>query len=381
MQKILHVVSVDFSLPIFVGEQFRYFKNKGYNLHVICSASARLAPYAQKMEFDYSVVEITRSFNFFKDLWAVYLICRYIHKNRIDIVVGHSPKGALLAMIAAFLMRVPKRIYFRHGLVYETFGGLKRKLLINLDRITAFCANQVVCVSPSVYDRSLIDRLNFASKQIILGKGTCNGIDALNKFNPSKIKLEAIDQLRLSLDIDPSSFVIGYCGRLVRDKGIVLLIEAFKMIRSEMNDSKIKLLIVGGFEERDALPTNIENEIKINPDISFTGFVFDNIENYYALMSVSVLPSYREGFPTTVLESSSMTLPVITTKATGCIDSIIDNETGIFIDNNASTLHKALKFYYYNTEERLLHGKNGRNFVLSQFTNQIIWKEIEKIYV
>src|SRR5690606_30888041 len=102
-------------------------------------------------------------------------------RNRINIVVGHTPKGAFVSMIAALLMRVPCRIYFRHGLVYETMKGLPRLAVIISDKITALCANKVICVSRSVYRRSLEDRLNPERKQMVLLKGTCGGVDTVNK--------------------------------------------------------------------------------------------------------------------------------------------------------------------------------------------------------
>jgi hypothetical protein len=109
-------------------------------------------------------VPILRSSSIYKDLCAIVRIVSYIHQCKIDIVVGHTPKGALLAMIAGYISRVPVRIYFRLGLVYETTAGLKRSLLIWADRLTAKLSTKIVCVSPSVYAQSLIDKLNDEDK-------------------------------------------------------------------------------------------------------------------------------------------------------------------------------------------------------------------------
>lgn len=97
-------------------------------------------------------------------------------------------------------------------------------------------------------------------------------------------------------------------------------------------------------------------------------------------MDVFVLPSYREGFPTSVLEASAMELPIITTKATGCIDSIIENKTGIFISHNAVDISSAIEFFYKNEKKRLDFGKSGRSFVENNFRQELIWNEIEKLY-
>lgn len=380
MPNILHVVHKFFVLPFFIGEQFEHFNKLGYKLHVVCSKSSELPQYSALMHFSYSEIEITRSISPIQDIKAIIKICRYIKKNEIDIVVGHTPKGALLSMIAAWIMQVPKRIYFRHGLVYETMKGFKRKLMINMDRLTAFCATQVVCVSPSVYNCSLDDHLNAEKKQLILNKGTCTGIDSFTKFNPKLILKEKVKELRNLYSLDNDSFIIGYTGRLVRDKGIVELVEAFNLILERFKKIKIKLLLAGGFEERDSLPEQIIIEISNHPNIICTGWMYEGMEYYYSLMNVFVLPSFREGFPTSVLEASSMSLPVITTQVTGCIDSIIENRTGKFAQNNSTSIANSIEFYIKNPQIRKTHGENGRSFAVNNFEQQIVWNEIEKLY-
>ena len=182
---ILHVINISFVLRHFIGDQFFYFPKKGYTFHVACSPSDDLPELAQYYGFSYLPTPVERKISIRKDFQSIRAICRYIRKNQIDIVVGHSPKGAMIAMIAAFLCRVPKRIYFRHGLVYETSHGFKRTMLKWIDRVTSFCATKVVCVSPSLMQQSLKDHLCPASKQVLLGNGTCGGIDTLKKYTTS----------------------------------------------------------------------------------------------------------------------------------------------------------------------------------------------------
>jgi len=381
MSSILHVTNIYFSLSYFIGEQFLYFSKKGYRLHVICSPSELLDNYAEQMNFSYSEININRAITPYRDILAIFRICLYIKRNRIDIVVGHTPKGALLSMIAAMIMRVPKRIYFRHGLVYETSTGYKRKILLNIDRLTAYCSHVVVCVSPSLYKTSIDDRLNRVEKQIILGKGTCGGVDTKNKFNINNLNKEKLCFLRNKLGIGNDTFVIGFCGRIVRDKGINELIEAFDKIRIHHPEKHFCLLLVGMFEERDTLSVNMINKVKTDIDIVYTGFVNDNIEYYYALMNLFILPSYREGFPISVLEASSMNLPVLTTRVTGCIDSIIDLYTGVFVGNNSASILDGLEYYLSNPDLLNMHGENGRRFVEENFEQTLMWPIIENLYL
>ena len=376
---LLHVVNISFVLPYFIGKQFLYFHQNGYNEYVICSPSDELSEFAQEYQFRYKEVDILRKISIRKDIRAIVSIMKYINQNHIDIVTGHTPKGALLAMISAYIMQVPIRIYFRHGLVYETSKGLKRFLLISMDKLAAKFATKIVCVSPSVCKRSIEDKLNPASKQVLLSKGTCNGID-ISRFDRQNIQSEAVQNLKDKLDLPEQCFVVGFIGRLVRDKGIIELVQAFTLLRQKYSD--VRLLLVGMLEERDALPETIVKDIRKNPAIITTGYVQNSIiENYYALMNVFVLPSYREGFPTSVLEASSMGIPVITTKATGCIDSIIEEKTGVFVSHDPECLATAIGTLYGDKDLCLRYGKNGRKFVEDNFEQHIIWKEIEKLYI
>jgi glycosyltransferase involved in cell wall biosynthesis len=381
-KSILHVVNIFFTIPYFFGDQFLYFKNKGYNLHIICSPSEHLASYASAKQFTYREIPISRKISLLEDIRAVVNICKYIKKNKIDVIVGHSPKGALLAMLAGWIMRTPRRIYFRHGLVYETSKGWMYSLLINMDRLTAFLSTKIVCVSPSLYKKSLEDRLNKEHKQLVLGKGTCSGIDTFNKFNPELISDTKQKALCKKLVVPEDAIVIGYCGRIVRDKGIVELVNAFEILQQRyVNRKKLHLLLVGMFEERDAVPVETKEKILSNPAITYTGYVKDGVELYYSLMSVFILPSLREGFPTSVLEASAMHIPVITTQATGCIDSIKENETGVYTGHTPENMANALLDFIENEDKRRKYGLAGRKFVEENFEQSIVWNEIEKLYL
>ena len=379
MSNILHVVNISFVIPYFLGKQLNYFVEKGYQEYIVCSPSHELDELAAKYSFEYKEVVVLRKVSIWQDLRAVSSTIKYIKEKHIDIVIGHTPKGGLIAMLASYIAGVPKRIYFRHGLVYETSHGLKRWLLIVIDKLVARLATKIICVSPSVCIKSLEDGLNSSEKQILLSRGTCNGID-INRFCQKSINKDLLNSLRMKLHVYNDAFVIGFTGRLVRDKGIIELIRAFHLLQEEY--SNVVLLLVGMLEERDALPQDVVNIIKNDSNIINTGYVSNlGIEYYYALMNVFILPSYREGFPTSVLEASAMEIPVITTKVTGCIDSIIEGETGIYVKNNADSIAEAIRLFYKDTLLCRRWGKNGRKFVVDNFDQNIIWNEIEKLYL
>ena len=377
-KNILHVSNLYFNLSYFIGDQFLHFNKKGYKLFVICSKSEYLSEYSKKMRFEYKEIPILRRISVIQDIISIIGICKFISKRKIDIVVGHTPKGALLSMIASYIMRVKKRIYFRHGLVYETSSGIKRFIFINVERITSFLATDIVCVSKSVNDVSIEHKLNKPQKQVVLGKGSCTGIDSEFKFNPKLIEKDKQKKLRECLGVEKNDFVIAYCGRLVKDKGIIELVNAFVEIRKK--DKHMKLLLVGMFEDRDALPDTIKSEILNNTSIIYTGFINDDIQYYYSLMDLFVFPSYREGFGMVVLEASSMKIPVLVSKSTGCIDSIIEGKTGEYIEIDSEKIVDSLE--KMTTEGNYKkYGNNGRKFVVDFFDQKLVWKEIEKLYI
>lgn len=373
---ILHVVNIYFVLPYFIGGQFKYFKDKGYKFFVVCSESEYLAAYAKENDFDYRVLPVLRSINPIQDIKTVIGICRYIKQKQIGIVVGHTPKGGLLSMIAGWLMRVPKRIYFRHGLVYQTSRGLKRFILMSVDRLASLCATKIVCVSLSVLQHSIHDHLASLSKQIILHKGTCCGIDTEGKFNPGNIDPQKLSRMKSKWGIADDDWVIGYSGRLVRDKGIIELVRAFRDVKKA--NAHYKLLLVGMFEVRDALPDDVQQDIKNDTQIVWTDFQNSDMEYFYAMMNVYVLASYREGFPTGVLEAQSMQVPVITTRATGCCDSILEGKTGLFVEHDISQLAAAICSIH--DARSGVSGEKAREWVRKNFENHVVWNEIEKLY-
>ena len=375
MKKILNVVSVFFSIPFFFGDQIKYFTSKGYDISLVCSPSNKIASFANMQKAHYKEIPILRKFSVIQDIKALLALYKYIKGNKFDIVCGHTPKGALIAMLASFLARTPKRVFFRHGLVYETTGGVKRFILINMERITSFFATQVVCVSPYLVERSLKDHLTKKNKMLVLHKGSCNGVDCIKKFNPEKYSEEDRRSLKKRLGLSENSYIIGYTGRLVHDKGIEELVDAFLSLQKHFDD--VFLLLVGPFEDKDPLSESTKEILQNNKNIIMTGMIDDEIEKYYSIMNVLVLATYREGFGTCILEASAMGIPVLTTAHTGSRDAIINQKTGLYIDLSASSISSTIEDLINKPDFALKLGGQGRQYVNENFEQHIIWKEIE----
>lgn len=275
-------------------------------------------------------------------------------------------------MTAGKIAAIPHRIELAHGALQEGLSGIMKKFVILSERHNSRLSEVVINVSPSVALRRRQDRIDNSAKQILLSKGTSNGVDAINKFNPDIVPEGTVEKLKKELGISENDFVIGFCGRLVRDKGIVELLDGFEVLKKRHPEKPMKLLIIGNPEQRDTLPQHTVDVINNSPDIIFTGRVdYDIIQNYYLPMDVFILPSYREGFPTVVLEASAMERPVITTRKTGCIDSIVENETGVFVDIEGTSIADGIeKFFDKNNAERM--GKNGRKWIVDNFEHTVV---------
>ncbi|GAB3025423.1 hypothetical protein GCM10027051_32690 [Niabella terrae] len=370
--RVLHVVTVSFSLPYFVGDQFDFFRNKGVKFYVASSLSTHLNQYSQEKKFEIITIDIKRKIDLWGDIIAILKLYKAIKKNRIDVVVGHTPKGGLIAMLAAFLARNKRRVYFRHGLVYQTATGFNRSILKFIERVTGFFAQKVVCVSKSIEEISKKDKLNDNRKNLVLGRGTCNGVN-LSRFSRNSVSAVHLNEIRVKLGLHPGDYVVGFVGRLVNDKGIPELIKAWTLIQKTQ---PLKLLLIGPLEERDGLSNEIQHTIFNDNSIICTGLIED-VRDYYALMDMFILPSHREGFPTVILEASAMELPVLTTKVTGCIDSIVENETGIFCTHQPIDIANKISFLLKNRERAEEMGRKGKEFISKNYDEKVIWSEIE----
>jgi glycosyltransferase involved in cell wall biosynthesis len=247
---------------------------------------------------------------------------RILRRIKPDLTEFSTPKAGLLGTLAARVAGVPRRVYMLRGLKLERSRGLKHRLLLMSERIAAACADVVLCNSASLRAEASALGVCPEGKLKLLGSGSSNGVD-VQRFAPGQNELGA------SLGLPADSPVVGFVGRLTRDKGVPELIEAFEMIRAAV--PTVRLLLVGWFDEaEDALSAELQEQIKAHPQIHLTGFVSDTAP-YYRAMDVMVLPTWREGFPNVVLEAAATGVPVVTTLATGSRDSVLPEVTGLLI--------------------------------------------------
>jgi glycosyltransferase involved in cell wall biosynthesis len=373
---VVHVTTVPLSLETHFSGQIDYVQRRGFAIHIISSPGSELDAFAAHEHVTVDAIPMARAITPARDLVALYRLWRALRRIRPDVVHSHTPKGGLLGMMAASLARVPVRIYHIRGLPFVTATGLRRRMLRWSEFVSCSLADRVLAVSHSMRTIAVEEGLCPADKlKVILG-GSGNGVDSDTRFTPPTPKARAAARDRLLLPSD--AIVIGFVGRLSREKGVRELTAAWRRLRE--HETTARLLIVGWVEGQDAESSAAVRELRADPRVQFTGPVQD-IVPLYAAMDLVALPTYREGFPNVALETAAMALPIVATSVPGCVDAVQDGITGILVPpRDAEALCRALHRYVTDPVLRADHGEGARRRVVSQFRREAIWQGITEQY-
>jgi lipopolysaccharide/colanic/teichoic acid biosynthesis glycosyltransferase len=308
-----------------------------------------------------------------RDLVSLWRLWRLFRRTHPDLVVAGTPKAGLLGTIAARLAGVPRVVYTLHGLRLETTSGWKRCLLWSTEWLACHAAHGIRSVSLSLRARMIDLGLTAPEHCVVIGSGTSNGVDVEHWRRTSFAEL-AGQETRHRLGIAQSAPLVGFVGRLTRDKGIAELYAAFTRLRRTYPD--LRLLLVGGFEAGDPVPAALRSLIETDSAVSITHFVAD-VAPYYWAMDILTLPTYREGFPGVPLEAQAASVPVVTTDATGAADAILDGITGLRIPvGDADALTVALDRLLGDSQLRSRMGRAGCKWVQERFARETVWQEL-----
>lgn len=350
--------------------RLRALRFAGFRVTLVSSPGPLLESTAASEGAEAAPIPIERAIAPLSDLFALYRLWRLLGRIRPDLVEFSTPKAGLLGILAARLRRIPRRVYLLRGLKLETTTGLKRRMLLAAERLTCRSAHKVICNSASLRDRALALRLVPASKLVLLGGGSSRGVDIL-RFCPGP------SAMRARWKIPAAAPVIGFAGRLTRDKGIPELIDAFEQVLRRYPQAH--LLLVGWFDAaEDSLSNDVRRRIDTHPAIHVTGMV-DATPDYYRAMDLLVLPTWREGFPNAVLEAAATGIPAITTLATGACDSVLPEVTGLLIPlGYPEAIAEAVLKLLGDPGRRRQMGLAARSWVTGNFAdNQVLARTIQ----
>lgn len=374
---VLHAVTTSLSLVLFRG-QLQYLRSVGFRPAAMCSDGPFVNEISEQEGVPVYTTPMEREIAPAKDMSSLVRIWRLLRRLRPSICNAGTPKAGLLVMIAARLALVPCRVYTLRGLRLETATGLKRRLLLLTERIACACADRVVCVSPSLRDRAIKLGLVSRERAVVLGSGSSNGIDP-SSFSPTPERLAKAAEIRRTLNIQVKARVIGYIGRFTRDKGVPELLQAFATVREHLPNTT--LLLIGSYEQGDPVPAETLAAIESAPGVIKIPFQPD-IAPYYLAMDIFTLPTHREGFPNTVLEAQAAERPVVTTSATGAVDSVEADVTGLIVPvGNPEKLSEALMQLLVNPALAQCMGRAGRERVEREFRREIVYDALVKLYI
>ena len=377
MKKIIRISTVSGSLWALLNGQLRFMSDY-YEVVGISSNSDDFDRISKNEGIRTIPVDMSRKITPFKDLSGLYKLYKILRKEKPFIVHTHTPKAGTLGMMAAKLAGVPHRLHTIAGLPLLEATGSKRQLLNWVEKLTYSCATLVLPNSFALQEIIIKEKFCKKEKLKVIANGSSNGIDT-EHYDLKKVSDISVAEIREHLNINLNDTVFLFIGRIVTDKGINELIEAFNDISESI--SNVQLILVGSKEnELDPLSPKTELLIQKNNKIHEVGNIED-IRPYVALSNILTFPSYREGFPNVVLQASCMEKPCIVTDINGCNEIITDNFNGLIIPvKNTSALKEAMLELYNNPQKAKQLAENARPNIINKYKRDLVWRELLHLY-
>ncbi len=385
--KVIRISNLAVFLNNFYVGQFRYFSRYYEIIGVSSYDDKHFEEFKSREEIKMIPINIERTISPLKDLISIVRIWFMLIKEKPVIVHSHLPKAGLLSMIAATFAFVKIRIHSIEGMPLMGASGLKRKILYLTEKMTCYFATRIICNSKGLRDYIVNQNICTPDKIIVFADGSSTGVD-YDFYDPDNKDICNIDKisLRKDLGIDDEDVVFFFVGRIGVDKGFK---ELYTVIEKLPQKHKIKLLLAGVFEQKvGKLSDDLIHKIRNNPRILYVGRVND-LRPYFLISDVFIFPSYREGFPNSVLEAGAMGLPCIVTDINGCNEIIQDRFNGLIIKpRDEVSLKNAIIEITENSGLRFNLAKNIRPSITSRYNRQTLWdamyneyeNQLKKIY-
>lgn len=309
------------------------------------------------------------------DAAALVALVAALRRVRPHLVNAGTPKAAMLVGAAAAIARVPCRIHTLHGLRFVTMTGVRGELVRRSQQLACATAHTTVCVSASLRARAIEHGLGAASRLVVLGDGSANGVD-LGWLTRTAATDAASAAARAALGIPVTATVLGFVGRVAADKGVAELAAAWAAVRGPDR----YLMIVGGPDDTDPVPADVLAALAADPQVRLTGARRD-LPAVFGAMDLLVLPTRREGFGNVLVEAAAMGVPVVASRTDGCVDAVADGVTGALVPvGDGAALVAALRRYLDDPSRRRAHGAAGRARVEARFDHRLVLGHLAGLY-
>jgi glycosyltransferase involved in cell wall biosynthesis len=376
---LLRITTETYSLRLLLKGQLKYMTENSFDVFVASAVDKHVQELESQENSKFYGLPLTRELTPFRDLLALYCTIRLIIKIRPDIVHTHSPKAGIVGMLAAYICRVPIKIHTVAGLPLMEANGIKRRILNFVEFVTYWCADWVL--PNSVELKNVISDLDLcpnADKIKVLGRGSSNGID-LKYYDKSPEIVQQSITFREACNLKDEDIVLAFMGRLANYKGINELVEAFKILQDK--HERIKLILIGASEDLNPLKSSTKDFIATNPSIISVGHQTD-VRKFLASADIFVFPSYREGFPQSLMQACAMELPSVASDINGCNEIIHNNINGLLVKPKSVTdIVDACSLLITNSDLRKSMGLIARKHVSENFEQQKLWKIIHNFYL
>ena len=366
-KKIIRVTTADISLNSLLKGQLM-FLNQYFEVIGVAKDTGVLKEVSEREGIRVVDAPLERPISLVKDIKGLWFLCRLFRKEKPWCVHANTPKGSLLAMIAAWIARVPHRVYTVTGLRYQGAHGMLRTILKTMERLSCLFATNVIPEGQGVLHALQED--NITKKPLrVIWNGNINGIDT-EYFKPTESFTERKND----------TFTFVFIGRIVRDKGIHELTECIRKL-------DCNLILVGSFEDDDPVDEDDKKFLLTSEKVKFVGWQTD-VRPYLEQADALVFPSYREGFPNVPMQAGAMGLPCIVTNINGCNEIIKDGLNGKIIaaplkegtKMMEQSLLNTMQWFINHREETKRMGNNARPMIQERYEQRSVWTALKEYY-
>jgi N,N'-diacetylbacillosaminyl-diphospho-undecaprenol alpha-1,3-N-acetylgalactosaminyltransferase len=369
MSKVIHCIHFPISARSFVEPFVAHLNLNGFQTELWVEKNEKYSTVTEKITVPTQLVSSDLTINPFLFYQKLSKFRSYLKASKPRVLHAHQSRASVIPLLAAYLEKIPIRIYHNHGLPYLGYRGIFKSLLQLLERVNIQLSTHVLFVSHSNLVEARIDNIISPEKGAVIANGSAVGID------PDKYEFndEFIQQAKAKFGVSRANFVLAYVGRAVERKGFHLLLRAWEKSGLGFNNS---YLLVAGCTASDC------ESILGHPIVGVKGLGYiDNLHEFYAACDALTLPSKHEGFPYSLLEAAASGKPLIGTDIPGIRCAIQHNFTGLLVSiGDEDDLVVAILRLASDPLLRSKLGENARRRVRNEFTQDIVLTGLLNFY-